>query len=307
MADGTGALSQGAATCQGSGFVGKLISIERNDNGGSYGVVHLGLATGSPWTDTGPFTDGHVYGYRARHLDAGTASEYSNTPSVTYSDATVTGTGTLQVAPVSVRGMQEGSYSSSLTGLLPGTLYYVRAYATNADGTGYGTAVTFTTDAGGSGATRVGAARFSGSGTVISDPSGIVVYPGVVTAGAVMVAGSGTVVAPSITVERRTGSGSYSVVHSGDDDGTWLDEGPFTSGQRYTYRAKRDTGTYVSEWSNEVTVTFRARGTDGDWVIRRRRPDVSGWRRRRPYPSGADGIIAADTHPSGADEIIDGQ
>jgi hypothetical protein len=38
-----------------------------------------------------------------------------------------------------------GSFTSTITGLTPGTLYHVRAYATNGDGTAYGADVTFTT------------------------------------------------------------------------------------------------------------------------------------------------------------------
>ena len=38
-----------------------------------------------------------------------------------------------------------GSFSCSLTGLTPGTVYYLRAYATNEVGTVYGDQVTFTT------------------------------------------------------------------------------------------------------------------------------------------------------------------
>jgi uncharacterized protein (TIGR02145 family) len=38
-----------------------------------------------------------------------------------------------------------GSYSSNITGLTANTKYYVRAYATNSAGTGYGTQVSFTT------------------------------------------------------------------------------------------------------------------------------------------------------------------
>ena len=38
-----------------------------------------------------------------------------------------------------------GNFTSNLTGLIPATTYYVRAYATNALGTSYGTQVTFTT------------------------------------------------------------------------------------------------------------------------------------------------------------------
>lgn len=42
-------------------------------------------------------------------------------------------------------GTGTGEFTSQLTGLTPGTLYYVRAYATNSDGTNYGDEVTFTT------------------------------------------------------------------------------------------------------------------------------------------------------------------
>lgn len=38
-----------------------------------------------------------------------------------------------------------GTFTSSLTGLTAGTLYYVRSYATNSSGTSYGTQVSFTT------------------------------------------------------------------------------------------------------------------------------------------------------------------
>ena len=38
-----------------------------------------------------------------------------------------------------------GAFTSTITGLLPGTLYHVRAYATNDVGTAYGGDVTFTT------------------------------------------------------------------------------------------------------------------------------------------------------------------
>ncbi len=44
-------------------------------------------------------------------------------------------------------GAGTGSFNSSITGLTPGTLYFVRAYATNSTGTGYGNPVQFTTTA----------------------------------------------------------------------------------------------------------------------------------------------------------------
>ena len=39
----------------------------------------------------------------------------------------------------------QGIFVSSITGLTPNTTYYARAYATNSAGTGYGSALTFTT------------------------------------------------------------------------------------------------------------------------------------------------------------------
>jgi hypothetical protein len=44
-----------------------------------------------------------------------------------------------------INGSGIGTFTSSLTSLSPGTTYYVRAYATNSVGTGYGTTRTFTT------------------------------------------------------------------------------------------------------------------------------------------------------------------
>lgn len=47
-----------------------------------------------------------------------------------------------------VNGADMGQFVSNLTGLQPGTLYYVRAYATNVNGTVYGEQRTFTTATG---------------------------------------------------------------------------------------------------------------------------------------------------------------
>lgn len=48
-----------------------------------------------------------------------------------------------------VDGSGDGVFTSSITGLTASTLYYVRAYATNSVGTGYGTQTSFTTTASG--------------------------------------------------------------------------------------------------------------------------------------------------------------
>jgi len=50
--------------------------------------------------------------------------------------------------PQTTDGTGLGTYTSNITGLSPNTTYYVRAYATNFKGTGYGEIKTFTTDIG---------------------------------------------------------------------------------------------------------------------------------------------------------------
>ena len=47
----------------------------------------------------------------------------------------------------STSGTGTGSFSVNITGLSPNTQYYIRAYATNSAGTGYGNEITFTTTA----------------------------------------------------------------------------------------------------------------------------------------------------------------
>lgn len=52
---------------------------------------------------------------------------------------------TINLPTKTVDGSSAGSFSSTITGLLPETTYYVRAYATNEKGTVYGVQLTFTT------------------------------------------------------------------------------------------------------------------------------------------------------------------
>ena len=58
---------------------------------------------------------------------------YSTSPNATISNSRTTD------------GSTSGSFTSQLSGLTPGTTYYVRAYATNAAGPGYGNETSFTT------------------------------------------------------------------------------------------------------------------------------------------------------------------
>ena len=52
---------------------------------------------------------------------------------------------TISLSSITRDGSGMGSFTSSITGLTPGTIYYVRAYAINAAGIAYGNQITFTT------------------------------------------------------------------------------------------------------------------------------------------------------------------
>jgi sugar lactone lactonase YvrE len=66
--------------------------------------------------------------------------------------------------PVSNANVADPTFTSNLTGLTPNTVYYVRAYATNGTGTGYGAVVKFTS-ANNISAINVTVTTFAGNGT----------------------------------------------------------------------------------------------------------------------------------------------
>jgi uncharacterized protein (TIGR02145 family) len=111
-------------------------------------------------------------------------------------------------------GTGSGAFASSLTGLTPGTTYYVRAYATNSAGTAYGNEVTFKTlcnlpAAPGSitGNTDV-AANASCVAYSISPVTDATGYTWTVPAGATITSGQGTT---GILVDFGTTGGNVSV------------------------------------------------------------------------------------------------
>src|ERR1035437_8543587 len=100
-----------------------------------------------------------------------------------------------------------GSFTSNLTGLLPATTYYVRAYATNSAGTAYGNEISFTTAVGAP--TNVVATAGNAKATVtFTAPGGgsvITGYTVTSTPGGIAATGS----ASPITVTGLTNGTSY--------------------------------------------------------------------------------------------------
>lgn len=148
-------------------------------------------------------------------------------------------------------GTGTGSFSSNLTGLTPGTKYYVRAYATNSVGTAYGNEVEFTATA------IVGATVTTAAVTVFS-------YTTATAGGNVSAAGGGNVTAKGVCYGETANPaiGGAGVVTTNDGNGT----GAFTSsltnlksGTKYYVRAyaTNDAGT---EYGTQVEFTTIAVG-----------------------------------------------
>lgn len=145
-------------------------------------------------------------------------------------------------------GTGTGSFSSNLTGLTPGTKYYVRAYATNSVGTAYGNEVEFTATA------IVGASVTTNAVTVFS-------YTTATAGGNVTATGGGDVTAKGVcygTAANPSVSGAHTT------DGTGI--GAFTSsltgltpGTRYYVRAYA-TNSAGTQYGTQVEFTTLAVG-----------------------------------------------
>ena len=114
-------------------------------------------------------------------------------------------------------GTGTGNFTSAITGLTAGTTYYVRAYATNSSGTGYGTQITFTTTANPANfpvvtttaASSITSSAASSGGNVTSDGGSPVTARGVAWSTT-----SGPTTANSKTVDG-TGTGTFTSAIAG--------------------------------------------------------------------------------------------
>ena len=109
-------------------------------------------------------------------------------------------------------GVANGTYTSTITGLTPGTLYYVRSYATNSVGTSYGAQASFTTlniptITATASATAITSSTATTGGTITADGGAEVTARGVVYGTS---AGAST-----FSVTTGTGTGTYTISLTG--------------------------------------------------------------------------------------------
>ena len=120
---------------------------------------------------------------------------------------------TIALVTKTTNGAVTGTYTSSITGLAPATLYYVRAYATNSIGTAYGPERSFTTLAiapiisATASATSITSSSASVGGTIISDGGATVTTRGVVYGISSL--------SSTFSATTGTGTGTYTVSLTG--------------------------------------------------------------------------------------------
>jgi uncharacterized protein (TIGR02145 family) len=143
-------------------------------------------------------------------------------------------------------GTGTGSFTSNITGLTPGTKYYIRAYATNSAGTAYGNEVSFTTTALAAPsvttvtATEISLTTAKSGGTITSDGGDPISAKGVCW---------GTSANPTIDGSKTSdGSGSAAYVSNLSS---------LTPGTTYYYRAYA-TNSVGTSYGNELTFTTTA-------------------------------------------------
>jgi len=117
-----------------------------------------------------------------------------------------TSTPTIALSTKTTNGAANGVYTSTITGLTPGTLYYVRSYATNSVGTSYGAQTNFTT---------LNTATISATASATSITSSTATIGGTITAD-----GGAVVTVRGVVYGTSSGSATYSVT-SGTGTGTY--------------------------------------------------------------------------------------
>ena len=168
-------------------------------------TVSAGSITSSTATSGGNITADGGSPITAR----GVVWSTSSNPTIPSASSTSNGTGT-------------GSFTSNITGLSAGTLYFVRSYATNSAGTSYGTQVSFTTLAASSPtisatvtATSITSSAATSGGNITADGGSPITARGVVWS-----TSSNPTIPSASSTSNGTGTGSFTSNITGLSAGT---------------------------------------------------------------------------------------
>jgi hypothetical protein len=153
---------------------------------------------------------------------------------------------------VTSEGDGTGAYSGSLTGLAPSTTYYVRAWATNENGTAYGNQLAFSTG--------VSPDAVTGSPTAIGADSAVLngtVNANGVEASVTFEYGETTAYGSTVTADRSLVTGS-------EDTAVSAGIGPLSEGALYHYRTVARNGWMAAYGEDRIFMTAGGGDHDGD-------------------------------------------
>ena len=181
-------------------------------------------------------------------------------------------------------GSGMGSFTSSITQLSPNTLYYVRAFATNSEGTSYGSEVSFTTSPVApviptlttTTVTSITQTTAASGGNITSDGGSSVISRGVcwsTTTGPTIADNTtSNATGPGIFVSNITGLTAntkyYVKAYATNSVGTaYGDELTFTTNAVVTTVPGAPTGVSATAGNAQATITFTAPGSNGGSAI----------------------------------------
>jgi hypothetical protein len=135
----------------------------------------------------------------------------------------VWGTSTAPTTSLSTKtsnGNGTGAFTSSLTSLTPGTQYFVRAYATNGEGTSYGNEVTFTTGEEAPAVTTTAASSLTASSVTLGGNVTSVGTSSVSARGVVYSTSQNPTIDLTTKTSNGTGAGAFTANLTGLSEGT---------------------------------------------------------------------------------------
>ncbi len=173
-------------------------------------------------------------------------------------------------------GTGTATYTSSINGLNPGTMYYIKAYATNSAGTAYGQEVVITTLTTlpiltTTPASSITSSTASSGGTISNDGGATITAKGVCWS---------TSTNPTIALTTKTNDGTGTATFTSNISS-------LTPGTMYYVRAYA-TNSVGTSYGNEITFIYLTNVTIGTQIWQNTNLDVTTYRNGDPIPQVSD-------------------